>query len=83
MPPQGLPRMTGSDPLIIKFPLCRKFTSEGITVSIEIFRIAFHICLTKLGRWRSSWQNALVLDLQQPSAFWKTLVKPLNAGSIR
>lgn len=31
--------MTGSDPHIIKSPLCRKFTSDGITVSVEIFRL--------------------------------------------
>lgn len=31
--------MTDDNPKIIKSPLCRKFTSDGITVSVEIYRI--------------------------------------------
>lgn len=31
--------MTNPDPKIIKSPLCRKFTSDGITVDVEIYRL--------------------------------------------
>jgi hypothetical protein len=31
--------MTDDDPKIIKSPLCRTFTADGITVSVEIYRL--------------------------------------------
>ena len=31
--------MTDDDPQIIKSPLCQRFTADGITVSVEIYRL--------------------------------------------
>ncbi|MBX3528918.1 MAG: hypothetical protein KF904_22170 [Rhodoblastus sp.] len=31
--------MTDDEPKIIKSPLCRKFTADGVTVAVEIYRL--------------------------------------------